>query len=327
MSTAIVAGVEVDTRHWIGGRRVRSAETFEDVSPIDGTVLAQVSRGGGPEVAAAVESARTAFPTWSRTSRPGAGGDPAPDRRRCREARRGPRPGRDPRQRLPAPLAPERRDAAGRAQHPLLRRSPAARCTARTGGHRVHRNRVACDPAGVTAIVTPWNAPLMLATWKVGPALAAGNTVVAKPPEWTPLTASMLADLARGGRRARACLNVVQGIGEKAGAALVAHPDVGASRSPARPETARAIGRAAARELTPRQLRARRQVAASSCSPTPISTLPSNRRRPVRQRRAGVPGRPRCWSRRRSPARSSIGSCDAPRIRLATRDARHESVR
>jgi 5-carboxymethyl-2-hydroxymuconic-semialdehyde dehydrogenase len=48
----------------------------------------------------------------------------------------------------------------------------------------------------VTAIITPWNAPLMLATWRIGPALAAGNTVVLKPPEWAPLTASLLADIA-----------------------------------------------------------------------------------------------------------------------------------
>ena len=49
-------------------------------------------------------------------------------------------------------------------------------------------NRVRYDPAGPTALITPWNAPLMLATWKVGPALAAGNTVVLKPAEWTPIS-------------------------------------------------------------------------------------------------------------------------------------------
>ncbi|HCO90712.1 MAG TPA: betaine-aldehyde dehydrogenase, partial [Alphaproteobacteria bacterium] len=49
-------------------------------------------------------------------------------------------------------------------------------------------NHVHYDPAGVAALITPWNAPFMLTTWKVGPALAAGNTVVVKPPEWAPLT-------------------------------------------------------------------------------------------------------------------------------------------
>ncbi len=58
------------------------------------------------------------------------------------------------------------------------------------------RNRVRYDPAGVAAVSTPWNAPFMLATWRVGPALAAGDTVVLKPPEWAPLTCSLLGDLA-----------------------------------------------------------------------------------------------------------------------------------
>ena len=58
-------------------------------------------------------------------------------------------------------------------------------------------------PSGVTAVITPWNAPLMLATWRIAPALAAGNTVVAKPPEWAPLTASLLADITARGRAAR----------------------------------------------------------------------------------------------------------------------------
>ena len=66
-----------------------------------------------------------------------------------------------------------------------------------------HRQQVTWAPSGVTAVITPWNAPLMLATWRIAPALAAGNTVIAKPPEWAPLTASLLADIARDGRAAR----------------------------------------------------------------------------------------------------------------------------
>ena len=82
------------------------------------------------------------------------------------------------------------------------------------------------DPAGVTAIVTPWNAPLMLATWRIGPALAAGNTVVAKPPEWAPLTASLFADIAHEAGLPPGVFNVVQGLGTEAGAPLVANPGV-----------------------------------------------------------------------------------------------------
>ena len=68
MSTAIVAGVEVDTRHWIGGHRVASAGTFESVSPIDGAVIAHVSRGGRAEADAAVAAAKAAFPAWAALS-------------------------------------------------------------------------------------------------------------------------------------------------------------------------------------------------------------------------------------------------------------------
>ncbi|NUT41571.1 MAG: aldehyde dehydrogenase family protein, partial [Thermoactinospora sp.] len=64
-----VAGVTVDTRHWIGGRRVASAATFTDVSPIDGAALGEIARGGAAEVDAAVTAAREAFPGWAATSR------------------------------------------------------------------------------------------------------------------------------------------------------------------------------------------------------------------------------------------------------------------
>ena len=76
-----------------------------------------------------------------------------------------------------------------------------------------HRERVSWAPAGVTAVITPWNAPLMLATWRIAPALAAGNTVVAKPPELAPLTASLLADITRAAGLPDGVFNVIQGLG------------------------------------------------------------------------------------------------------------------
>jgi len=91
----------------------------------------------------------------------------------------------------------------------------------------------------------------MLATWKVGPALAAGNTVVLKPAEWTPLTASLLGDLALEAGIPAGVINIVQGLGEDAGAALVAHPDVRRISFTGSPDTARIVGAAAARHLTP----------------------------------------------------------------------------
>ncbi|MGW6159315.1 aldehyde dehydrogenase family protein, partial [Streptomyces sp. NPDC055144] len=67
--TLTVAGVTVDTRHWIGGERVASADTFVDVSPIDGSVLGEIARGTAEEASAAVAAAREAFPGWAATPR------------------------------------------------------------------------------------------------------------------------------------------------------------------------------------------------------------------------------------------------------------------
>jgi aminomuconate-semialdehyde/2-hydroxymuconate-6-semialdehyde dehydrogenase len=112
-------------------------------------------------------------------------------------------------------------------------------------------NDVRFDPAGVTALITPWNAPFMLATWKVGPALAAGNTVVLKPAEWTPFTASLLADFALEAGLPAGVFNVVQGLGNEAGAALVAHPDVKRISFTGSVPTAKKIASSAAANLTP----------------------------------------------------------------------------
>jgi 5-carboxymethyl-2-hydroxymuconic-semialdehyde dehydrogenase len=81
-------------------------------------------------------------------------------------------------------------------------------------------------PVGVAGLITPWNAPFMLETWKVAPALATGNTVVLKPAEWSPLTANKLAEIIHEAGLPKGVFNIVHGFGETAGAALVAHPDV-----------------------------------------------------------------------------------------------------
>jgi 5-carboxymethyl-2-hydroxymuconic-semialdehyde dehydrogenase len=91
----------------------------------------------------------------------------------------------------------------------------------------------------------------MLATWRIGPALAAGNTVVAKPPEWAPLTASLLADIAADAGLPDGVFNVVQGLGTEAGAPLVAHPGVRRISFTGSVPTAQRIGAAAAANVTP----------------------------------------------------------------------------
>jgi 5-carboxymethyl-2-hydroxymuconic-semialdehyde dehydrogenase len=111
--------------------------------------------------------------------------------------------------------------------------------------------RVAWDPSGVAAVITPWNAPLMLATWRVAPALAAGNAVILKPPEWAPLTASMLADIAHEAGLPDGAFNVLQGIGEEAGAALTAHAGVDRIAFTGSIPTGKLVAQAAGANLTP----------------------------------------------------------------------------
>jgi len=82
------------------------------------------------------------------------------------------------------------------------------------------------QPAGVAGLITPWNTPFMLESWKLAPALASGCAVVLKPAEWTPLSASMLPEIMTEAGVPDGVFNIVHGIGESAGAALVAHPGV-----------------------------------------------------------------------------------------------------
>jgi betaine-aldehyde dehydrogenase/5-carboxymethyl-2-hydroxymuconic-semialdehyde dehydrogenase len=112
-------------------------------------------------------------------------------------------------------------------------------------------NHVERMPAGPAVVITPWNAPFMLSTWKLAPALAAGNTVIHKPAEWSPLSAGLLAALAVEAGIPPGAYNLVQGIGEEVGAALVADPRVRRITFTGSPSTARHIGRAAAENLVP----------------------------------------------------------------------------
>jgi aminomuconate-semialdehyde/2-hydroxymuconate-6-semialdehyde dehydrogenase len=247
-----VEGVAVDPRHWIGGRRAASSanQTFTDVSPIDETVLGDISAGGAAEVDAAVAAAREAFPGWAALSPKERGAilrrvaDGIDERREdlarvetrdngslLRSHRRGVMPRVAMNFRFFA-------DYAEQLAHPGLE-------------VRGHRERITYDPAGVTAIITPWNAPLMLATWRIGPALAAGDTVVLKPPEWAPLTASLLADIAHEAGLPAGVFNVVQGTGAEAGAPLTRHPGINRLSFTGSVPTAGVIAAAAAPNIVP----------------------------------------------------------------------------
>ncbi|MEP6851581.1 MAG: aldehyde dehydrogenase [bacterium] len=248
---ARVAGVDVDTRHWIGGRRVGSSEAFDDISPIDQSVIARISRGGVDEAEQAVAAATAAFPAWSATA--------PTERARLLHAIAD---GVDKRiDELAivettdngALIRSHKRGVMPRVAHNF--RFFADYLTEDLGHPdfetRGHRNHVSWDPAGPAVLISPWNAPLMLATWKVAPALAAGDTVVLKPSEWSPLTASLLADIAAEAGLPDGVFNVVQGFGAEAGAALTQHPDVRRISFTGSVPTARTIAAAAAANLTP----------------------------------------------------------------------------
>jgi len=251
MSIAEVAGVRVDTRHWIGGERLASPDTFASISPIDGTELAQVSRGGKAEADAAVAAARAAFPGWAALSAAERGVilhrvadnveahieelsqlETADNGSLLRSHRRGVMPRVVLNLRFFADYAIEK------LKHPDFET-------------RGHTNHVTWDPSGVAVIITPWNAPLMLATWRIGPALASGDTVIAKPPEWAPLTASYFAELAHEAGLPPGVFNVVQGLGTEAGAALTANPGIARICFTGSVPTAKVIAHAAADNLIP----------------------------------------------------------------------------
>ena len=250
MSVVEVAGVEVSTEHFIGGERVASAETFVDVSPIDAEPIAEVARGGEREAGLAVAAATAAFPAWAALG---------PNGRAVHLHR------------LAALIDAnvERLAAVECVDMAMLLRSLRARVISRgarnfrayadlavTHQERVWesngtRNRVVRMPSGPAVVITPWNAPFMLSTWKTAPALAAGGTVVLKPAEWSPLSCSLLCDLVAEAGFPPGVFNVVQGIGEEAGAALTQHPGVRRISFTGSPETAVHIGTAAARNVVP----------------------------------------------------------------------------
>jgi aminomuconate-semialdehyde/2-hydroxymuconate-6-semialdehyde dehydrogenase len=228
---------------------VASADTFADISPIDEMPIADVARGTGQEADAAVRAAREGFAVW---------GAMAPSERALILHRAA--DGIEAR--VPDLAAVETRDNGSLLRS--MRNSVMPRVArnfrffadhlselAMSKDHDGFAERFAWDPAGVTAVITPWNAPLMLATWRVAPALAAGDAVVLKPPEWAPLTASLLADILHDAGLPDGAFNVLQGIGEEAGAALVAHPDVDRIAFTGSVPTGRLVAAAAGANLTP----------------------------------------------------------------------------
>jgi 5-carboxymethyl-2-hydroxymuconic-semialdehyde dehydrogenase len=209
----------------IAGKDVATGQWFETRSPVDESLIAQVSLGDAATIDQAARAAKAAFPAWAAM-----GGEArkailhriadliearAEEIALCecwdtgqawrfmsKAALRGAENFR-----FFADMAPQARDGQS---------LPTA----------THMNITTRKPIGPVGVITPWNTPFMLSTWKIAPALAAGCTVVHKPAEFSPLSARILAEICHEAGLPDGVLNLVNGMGEDAGRALTMHPDI-----------------------------------------------------------------------------------------------------
>jgi len=209
----------------INGKDYAAETTFETRSPVDDSLICTVAQGRASDVDAAAKAAKSAIPEWAAM-----GGEArkkilhkiadliverAEEIALCecwdtgqayrfmsKAALRGAENFR-----YFADLAPSARDGQS---------LPTPR----------HMNVTSRSPIGPVGVITPWNTPFMLSTWKIAPALAAGCTVVHKPAEFSPLTARILAEIAHEAGLPAGVWNLVNGMGEEAGRALTEHPDI-----------------------------------------------------------------------------------------------------
>ena len=212
--------------HFIDGRSMAGeGQPFDVTEPATGEVLGQARDATAGELNAAVASAKAAFPGWAAT--PG-------DRRKAILHR-------------VADLIEARAEEiaavecldAGQAWRFMSKaavrgaenfrffadRAPsAADGVALPSPH--HMNYTTRHPIGPVAVITPWNTPFMLSTWKIAPALAAGCTVVHKPAEWSPYSARLLVEIAAEAGLPAGVFNAVNGLGETTGRRLTEHPDI-----------------------------------------------------------------------------------------------------
>lgn len=202
-----------------------SGDTFETVSPVDLSVLAPVARGGARDIDAAVAAAKGAFRTWSKT--------PGAERRKILikvaeaiEARA---------EEIAFTECMDTGQALRFMSKAAIRGAANFRFFADQAPHAengevtrtpTQMNTTSRRPIGPVGVITPWNTPFMLSTWKIAPALAAGCTVVHKPAEFSPMTAKLLVEIAESAGLPKGVLNVVNGFGEDAGKRLTEHPDI-----------------------------------------------------------------------------------------------------
>jgi aminomuconate-semialdehyde/2-hydroxymuconate-6-semialdehyde dehydrogenase len=213
--------------HLIGGetRPSVSGATLDVFDPATGTVAGTCAAGNAADAEAAIAAAQAAFPAWAALPASGRAAwmHRLADALESRIADFADAESRDGGK----PLALARDVEIPRAVSNLRFFAAAATQFASESHHgQAGLNYTLRQPLGVVACVSPWNLPLYLFTWKIAPALAAGNTVVAKPSEVTPVSAWMLGELAREIGFPAGVLNILQGRGPEVGPTLVNHPAV-----------------------------------------------------------------------------------------------------
>ncbi|MBA2373642.1 MAG: gamma-aminobutyraldehyde dehydrogenase [Chloroflexi bacterium] len=234
-------------QQFIGGDWVDSAsgETLDVENPADGTVIAHVPASGPEDVDRAVEAAARAFDTWQHTTpadrslmllKLADAIEARADELGRLESRNAGKPVGAAIDEIPV-VVDNLRFFAGAAR--VMEGKAANEYLAG------HTSMIRREPIGVVASIAPWNYPLMMAGWKIGPALAAGNTVVLKPSARTPLTAVVLAEIAAD-ILPPGVLNVLTGTGAAIGDALVGHPKVGIISITGDTETGKRVARIAA---------------------------------------------------------------------------------
>lgn len=244
-------------QNYIDGKFVAGKREFADVNPADGSVIARVSEADSDLVDAAVQAARRALrgewgalSTRERGSRLHRVADAIESRFDCFVAAEVADTGK------PISLASRldipRAAANFRTFADLIKTAGLESFQTETADGKSALNYAVRKPLGVVGIITPWNLPLLLLTWKVAPALACGNTVVVKPSEETPATATLLAETMQQAGIPDGVYNVVHGFGaNSAGEFLTQHPDVNGVTFTGESQTGAAIMKTVAASVKP----------------------------------------------------------------------------
>lgn len=238
----------MNIQNYIDGKYVDpvNGQWIDNVEPATGKAYGRIPDSDADDVQLAVDAAKKAFPIWSAMS--------TKERSDIMMA-----VSAGIEKRLPELAAAESRDngkplkLATRVDIPRARDNFAFFATAilhdASETHDMGEsgfNYTLRRPIGVAACISPWNLPLYLFTWKIAPALAAGNTVVAKPSEVTPVTAALLGEICTESGMPPGVLNIVHGLGGKVGAELTKHPDIPAISFTGGTSTGQTIARTAA---------------------------------------------------------------------------------